>query len=37
MRRMMTSIHKSNKIADAKEKSASQKKLEVMMLIWFNK
>lgn len=34
---MMTSIHKSNKIADAKEKSASQKKLKVIMLIWFNK
>ena len=33
MRRMMTSIHKSNKIADSKEKSASQKKLEVWLLI----
>ena len=34
MKRMMTSIHKSNTIADYKEKSASQKKLEVVIGRW---
>ena len=34
MKRMMTSIHKSNTIADYKEKNASQRKLEVVIGGW---